>query len=624
MLGAIVKSAGGKLAKQQVKKVAKDKLMGRKKKPTASKETAENMVTSTATEKGKPSNKRNLFPKAKLPAKDPQKLQAVQAEIDAKETDKRIVKISKDVTAIAEAMKGGLVLKDKAAAKARKAAERDKRAAQEADVEKPDEPKKEGGGIGKVKVPGVGLLSGVFGFITKFIYGIVIMKLIEFAPQLKKVLGLFKLAQPLFNVVTGLVGGAFDLLATFVDFGYKIADGAEKMVGKIFGEEGAKKFNTFMENVRNLINGAIVLKFVYERIIKGVIKNIKNAFKLVKNFIKRGLKLASKLFPNVAKGATKLLQAGKGLVGKGVAKVGGFAAKIFGKAASFIAPGFKAAKPFASKFFSKIPIVGPLVITIVSLLSGEPATQAIFKGLGAALGGALGTFIPIPILGTLIGETIGVFVGDLFYELLFGGGIQGVGQKLKDTFMTLFKGGKAVANWLGGGIKAFINNVLKTDPIKIPSGGGVRATATLAANKLGLYNFLEGLGFAEGKNGQIDKFINPLNLLNPLKFYPLLFKSFFGKRDEGESSGGETATVTPKEDAKTDLVLDDVQGGKSGDANQVAKETTYEEDAGGVKFIPVPVVQSTPVTVKNRGGGSRSGSRTFMIDETELALYGGK
>ena len=71
-------------------------------------------------------------------------------------------------------------------------------------------------------------------------------------------------------------------------------------------------------------------------------------------------------------------------------------------------------------------------------------------------------------------------------------------------------------------------------------------------------------------------------------------------------------------------MLDIAQDNKNGDANQVAKETTYEEDAGGVKFIPVPVVQSTPVTVKNRGGGSRSGSRTFMIDETELALYGGK
>ena len=111
--------------------------------------------------------------------------------------------------------------------------------------------------------------------------------------------------------------------------------------------------------------------------------------------------------------------------------------------AGVISPAFKGAKPFLSKFFGKIPIVvNPLVITIVSLLSGEPASQAIFKGLGAALGGALGTFIPIPILGTLIGETIGVFVGDLLYELLMGGGIEGVGQKLKDTFMTIFKGGK--------------------------------------------------------------------------------------------------------------------------------------------------------------------------------------
>ena len=539
--------------------------------------------------------------------------------------DVKIVQdISIAVSAIAESMKGGLVLKEKAATIARKAAERDKRAAQEAETEKPDKPKKEGGGMPKVKVPGAGLLSGIFGFITKFLYGVVIMKLIDFLPKLKGVLEFFKKAQPLLNGFFTLTGGFLDGLASFIDFGYKLVDGAERIVGKIFGEEGAEKFRTFMENLKNLISGFIVFKVIKAKIIDVFIRRIKNAFKLVKGFIKRGAKLVTKLFPQLGKLGSKLVTGAKGLFTKGASKVGGFAAKIFGKAASFIAPGFKAAKPFASKFFSKIPIVGPLVITIVSLLSGEPATQAIFKGLGAALGGALGTFIPIPILGTLIGETIGVFVGDLFYELLFGGGIQGVGQKLKDTFMTLFKGGKAVANWLGGGIKAFINNVLKTDPIKIPSGGGVRATATLAANKLGLYNFLEGLGFAGGKNGQIDKFINPLNLLNPLKFYPLLFKSFFGKRDEGEASGGETATVTPKEDAKTDLVLDDVQGGKSGDANQVAKETTYEEDAGGVKFIPVPVVQSTPVTVKNRGGGSRSGSRTFMIDETELALYGGK
>ena len=49
-------------------------------------------------------------------------------------------------------MKGGLVLKDKAAQKERKAAERDKRAAQESETEKPDKPKKEGGGMPNLKL----------------------------------------------------------------------------------------------------------------------------------------------------------------------------------------------------------------------------------------------------------------------------------------------------------------------------------------------------------------------------------------------------------------------------------------------------------------------------------------
>ena len=77
--------------------------------------------------------------------------------------DVKIVQdISIAVSAIAESMKSGLILKDKQEAKKRKAAERDKRAAQEADIEKPDEPKKKGGGMPQVKVPGVGLLGGIF------------------------------------------------------------------------------------------------------------------------------------------------------------------------------------------------------------------------------------------------------------------------------------------------------------------------------------------------------------------------------------------------------------------------------------------------------------------------------
>ena len=523
--------------------------------------------------------------------------------------------ISIAVSAIAESMKSGLILKDKQEAKKRKAAEKDKRAAQEADIEKPDKPKKDsGGGFPPIKVPGVGLLQGIFGFITKFLYGVVILKLIEFLPKLKGLLGVLKVAGKVFNFIISGAGFILDALASFVDFGYKLVDGAERIVGKIFGEEGAKKFKTFMENLTNLINAFLVWKIIGRKIFTSVIKNIKNAFKLVKGFIRRGAQLVTKLFPQLGKFGTKLLTTGKGLVTKGLAKVGGFAAKIFGKAAGFIAPAFKTAKPFASKFFCKIQIVGPLVITIVSLLSGEPASQAIFKGLGAALVGSLGTFIPIPILGTLIGETIGVFVGDLIYELLMGGGIEAVGQKLKDTFMTLFKGGKAVVNWLGGGIKAFINNVLKTDPITIPEGGGVRALITRGTKNLGLYGFLEGLGFAGGKDGQIDKFINPLNLLNPFKFYPLLFKSFFGKRDESEVSagGGETVVVAKEQDNKN---------GENAEA--VAAETTYESGEGDAVIIPVPVQQTQQVAIKNKRGRT-VGYRTVVIDDTEVAMYGGK
>ena len=550
MLGAIVKSVGGKLVKQQAKKVAKDKLMGRKKKPTASKKTAENMVSggaSTAIEKRK-SGKTLAKTDGRRGYKGPS-LEVVKAEIDAKETDARMVKISKDVTAIAEAMKGGLVLKDKAAQKERKAAEKEKRAAQEAETEKPDEPKKKDGGMPKFKVPGVGLLSGIFGFITKFIYGIVIMKLIEFAPMLKGVLNAIKGVGTVLKFIFGppIAGAGLLLqgLISLVDFGYKLVDGAEKIVGKIFGEEGAEKFRTFTKNFTTLINSFFVFKILKAKVFDAIVRNIKNAFKFAKNIIKTAGRIAAKLFPNLAKGAGKIFQAGKGLVSKGIAKVGGFAAKIFGKAAGVISPAFKGAKPFLSKFFGKIPIVGPLVITIVSLLSGEPAGQAIFKGLGAAVGGLLGSFIPIPIIGTLIGETIGVFVGDLLYAGLFEGGIGKVFEKLKDTFTTLFKGGKIVADWVGGGIKAFINNIIKTDPIKVKEGFGVRSALTKGVKLFGLYNLFERFGFAGGKDGQIDKFPNLLNILNPFKYVKLLIKSFFGKRDETSdvnASGGGTTT----------------------------------------------------------------------------------
>ena len=206
--------------------------------------------------------------------------------------DVKIVQdISVAVSAIAKSMQNSLTLKEKAQRKARKAAEKDKRAAQEADVEKPDKPKKEGDGMPKFKIPGAGLLSGIFGFITKFIYGIVIMKLIEFAPKLKGLLGFLKKAQIVFDYLASGVGFILKALVTAVDFGYKLVDGAEKIVGKIFGEEGAEKFRTFIKNFTTLINSFLIFKILKKKVFDAIVRNIKNAFKFAKNIIKLLVKL---------------------------------------------------------------------------------------------------------------------------------------------------------------------------------------------------------------------------------------------------------------------------------------------------------------------------------------------
>ena len=59
----------------------------------------------------------------------------------------------------------------------------------------------------------------------------------------------------------------------------------------------------------------------------------------------------------------------------------------------------KAVGPVIKKIgagFSRVPIVGSLIVAVSSLLAGEPLGQAAFKGLGSAIGGFAGSFIPIP------------------------------------------------------------------------------------------------------------------------------------------------------------------------------------------------------------------------------------
>jgi len=80
------------------------------------------------------------------------------------------------------------------------------------------------------------------------------------------------------------------------------------------------------------------------------------------------------------------------------------------------------------------------------------------------------------------------------------------------------------------------------------------------------------------------------------------------------------------ESKKEEAKIDDKQDNKNGaNADAVASETTYESGEGEAVIIPVPVQQTKTVSTGNqrrRGSGART--RTVVLDDTELAMYGGK
>ena len=523
---------------------------------------------------------------------------------------------------ISNTLKDSLVLSKVRMGIERRKAEELRRKKREKELEKSKKKDKPKGKTKGLKVP---FMDRVSNFLITFLWGSIVMSLMDMGnnPKLASFMnGLATAGKNILISAEWLLKG----LVNLVDWGYKIYDNVRGFISNVFGEKGVAVFDALSGVLNKVANALGVIGLIFLKFRKFFTGLIKNTFKIfrrglgkafkrlsLKLFGKGGVKLAQNIgkvagkvanfgknvggkLLNVGKnvggkllGAGKnLLGAGKGLATKGASKIGGFAAKLFGKAAKVIAPAMKSAKPFLSKFFGKIPIIGPLVVGIVSLLSGEPLGKALFKTIGAALGGALGTFIPIPIIGTLLGETIGVWVGDMLYTLMFGGGLSAVGAKLRKQLMGIFNAGKTVVNWVGGGVKRFIKNIITTDPIEVKSGWGVRAGLTKGAKMLGLYDWLAKLGFAGGKDGQIDKFPNILNVINPFKYASLLIKSFFPPDEQGVSSaepaggGAPAAEEKKKPSKKIDKTFK--MGGKELDLSKTMGGLSKEEyDALGTR-----------------------------------------
>ena len=161
----------------------------------------------------------------------------------------------------------------------------------------------------------------------------------------------------------------------------------------------------------------------------------------------------------------------------------------------------------------RIPIIGPLLLgydAYMEDLNGDGIPdknldKGLFVAGGSAIGGFLGSFIPIPILGTLLGTMIGGYVGDLFYILLKGGGSDALGQKLKSDIKNVINAGKLIKDWILKGI----TNIQNQD-------GGILGNIEVGIPLIGKF-----------KLGGWAEILNPIG--NPLKKINILKDSFFSE-----------------------------------------------------------------------------------------------
>ena len=631
MWAALGKVAVGAV-KGGAKKIATDKLMNRKKKTDARRAAAQKMMGG---EEGGEEKGGSLVvrPKAALvqsPAGAIEKYSGGDQQQSGGGEDLQglVLQIKTSVISVESLLGNSVALQKKKLDDERKAREAAQLGKAEKDLEK-KKPKAASKGP-KLNLPGKGLLSSIMDFVINIAFGWIAVRLLKFGPQLAKILPfLGKMADFMVDGALLVITG----LATLIDWGYKLVEMGRGLVKGVFGEEGAKKFDTFMGSIKNLISGFLVWKIIGQKIFKAIVGNIKNAFNVIKGIFAKAGKLlnwmtggrAGNLAKNVlGKGANlaknvggKLLNIGKNLIGKGGQKALGGAAK---GAKSIMKKGVgKAAKravikmfgKTAGKIFGKIPIIGPVIVGIVSLLSGEPIGQAIFKTMGAAVGGLLGTFIPIPVVGTLLGEAIGVFVGDLLYHLIVKRDPKAAFKMLKDTVMGIFKGGKAIFNWVTSGFGRFYEGIPKIklpdfpkDPPKwIPKWVPFKEKIWNVF-KIGAKIMLGPLSLLMGR-----EIPNLLWLYNPMNTAPLLFKSFFPPGGEKEDSGpppnlgASTTTSSSSGESAEDLKAKEKARKEEEKARKKEEKARKKEEAAKKRAEMKAKIGKTIGNVKDKVGG---------------------
>ena len=469
-------------------------------------------------------------------------------------------------------------------------------------------------------------LSALLKFVTSIALGALAMFLVKNVDKIKEI---FKTIGDNLNKFSKL------LRVTIFGFqeGMKLVKAGFKMAGK-----GLKKVLSPIGKAFKAIGSKIsgVFKALGGKFLK-VIKKIPGVSQLTKMVTgaKKGAD-ATKAMLTAKKTALKKTfnKVTGGVLKKGLAKAPSrLITKLFGKnAAKAVAKSGKLFKVLgkAAKGI-KIPVLGPIIVAVTSILSGDPIGKTMFKTLGAVFGGMIGGAIGAALggvgapFGLLLGEIVGEFIGSFLYDMFNGDedGTKGV-DFLKKKFGQLLSGtGKALkavanfalsmlgkaGNFIKDGVSRFITNFPTVD---IPEGKGRQTVGGKIAKFLGVKEESRYL-----EDGRLVKVPN-LALLTPfgLTFLlPHLKNSLFpsGEKEEvpdletstSELEGGdeETTSAVIETSDNTDATIDDIEsvGGTttaelgekdtsstSSTVSDVSSKASYEESAAGTVVLTKP------------------------------------
>ena len=401
--------------------------------------------------------------------------------------DEKLVVISTKLVEIDNLLKGTLAAEKTEIDEENKQKEIEDQKKQENELEKGSN-KENDKDKGKFKLPKAGFLDPIKNFFINIGLGFILYRLVGEAPRLQGIVGFIGgTIEFAANLIVGIIGG----LGSFLAVGLKAYRWAEGFLRERSGEEGVERFHELTKQLTNLFNAALI------------VGSLLIAAKQPKPLDK----VKGKLKGDLAKQITK--KTGSRVIKGGLGRT---ATRVIGKT---IGPkAMKVAGPIIKKIgagFSRVPVVGSLIVAVSSLLAGEPIGKAAFKGLGAALGGFAGSFIPIPIIGTLIGSSIGTFIGDVLYTLILERDPKAAGEKFMKTitnaFKLLFDLGGLAGQFIKEGFKRFVDNFPTIDISKV--WGLPRALGAAA----GLLGIKENSPYLE--DGKVNKLPN-LALLTPL------------------------------------------------------------------------------------------------------------